>query len=62
MVYRPDFVVILEVFQNKRTKLFGIRDVITKQEMLLPNNDWLMFENKEQAERVCRLLNRFAID
>ena len=62
MVYRPDFVVMLEVFQNKRTKLFGIRDVITKQEMLLPNNDWLMFENKEQAERVCRLLNRFAID
>ena len=62
MVDRPDFVVMLEVFQNKRTKLFGIRDVITKQEMLLPNNDWLMFENKEQAERVCRLLNRFAID
>lgn len=62
MVYRPDFVVFLEVFQNKRTKLFGIRDIITKQEMLLPNNDWLMFENKEQAERVCRLLNRFAID
>ena len=62
MVYRPDFVVFLEVFQDKRTKLFGIRDVITKQEMLLPNNDWLMFENKEQAERVCRLLNRFAID
>ena len=62
MVYRPDFVVFLEVFQNKRTKLFGIRDIITKQEMLLPNNDWLMFENKEQAERVCRLLNRYAID
>ncbi len=59
---RPDFVVFLEVFRDKKTKLFGIRDIMSKQEMLLPNNDWLMFENREQAERVCRLLNKFAID
>lgn len=50
---------LLEVFQHDdKQKLYGIRDVNSKQPLLMPNNDWLMFEKKEEAEKVCDLINK----
>lgn len=50
---------LLEVFQHDdRQKLYGIRDANSKQPLLMPNNDWLMFEKKEDAQKVCDLINK----
>ena len=40
---------------------YGIRQADDQRPLLLPNNDWVMFEDKESAETVCDLLNRKGI-
>lgn len=53
---------LLEVFQyDDRQKLYGIRDANSKQPLLMPNNDWLIFEKKEDAQKVCDLINKTMI-
>ena len=55
---------IVEVYEKQYAKgftYFGIRDVDTKQPLMFPNNDWLMFPDKESAEKVCRLINEKSV-
>lgn len=36
---------------------YGIMQADDKRPLLLPNNDWILFKNKQSAETVCNLLN-----
>lgn len=50
----------LEVFKDKKTKLWGIRDIDDHHAILNIRGSDALFTKKEVAEEICRLLNKHA--
>ena len=55
---------IVEVFEHTYAKGFtyyGIRDIDTKQPLMFPNNDWIMFADRVYAEMLCLMINERSV-
>ena len=55
---------LVEVYEQKYEGgyvYFGIRETDTKRPLMFPNNDLIMFVDKESAEKACLLINQKSV-